>query len=107
MSLKPSFSKMTPDMRKRLKTQIKVKLRRSPGCSLIDLKEWIRGDNSHDWSVVDKRTFHNFLNRNMLKFKQQGNLNRKPGSGGENAVVLRKVNRMVKLTKNKLWKSSR
>ena len=75
MSLKPTFSKMTPDMRKWLKTQIEVKLRRSPGCSLIDLKEWIRGDNSHDWSVVDKRTFHNFLNRNMLKFQQQGNLN--------------------------------
>ena len=99
--------KMTPEMRKWLKIQIECKLKRSPGCSLIDLKEFIREDASHNWNAVNKKTLHNFLDRNMKKFQQTGNLKRKPGSGGENAISLRKVNRIVKLSKNKVWASSR
>ena len=98
---------MTPEQRAWLKEQIKVKMKREQNVSLKELKAWLKEDTSVDWSQVNSKTFHSFAQRNREKFRNQGNLKRKPGSGGNGEISLRKVHQIRELAINKRFRGTK
>ena len=98
---------MTPEQRAWLKEQIQVKLKRDPNVNLKALKAWIKEDASVDWTTINKNTFHSFVQSNREKFRNQGNLKRKPGSGGNGEISLRKAHQIRQLSLNQRFRGTR
>ena len=98
--LEKSF-KMTPEQRAWLREQIIVVMRRDPNTTLKQMKAYVREDPTVDWATVNNKTFHNYLDRNMAKYRDKGSLKRKPGTGGNGQISLRKVQQLGRLTLNK------
>ena len=95
-----------PEQREWLKDQIKVKMKREPNVTLKAIKAWIKEDTSQDWNTIKRTTFHQFVQSNMEKFRAQGNLKRKPGSGEGDEISLRKIQQIKKLSLKKRFRIS-
>ena len=79
---------MTPEQRAWLREQIIVVMRRDPNTTLKQMKAYVREDPTVDWATVNNKTFHNYLDRNMAKYRDKGSLKRKPGTGGNGQISL-------------------
>ena len=58
---------MTPEMRSWLRQQVEVMIRRKPNVTLQEMKVWIHGDNSYNWTDVEKQCLNNFLGKALKR----------------------------------------
>ncbi len=91
-----------------LKCHIHVKLEKEPEISTSEMIKWIKtGQQTFDINHIKAITLFQFTNRNMTKFREQGTLDRKKGSGGSNKTPGKTVGRIKKLIINEKARSSR
>ena len=73
-------------------------IRRKPNVTLQEMKVWIHGDNSYNWTDVEKQCLNNFLGKA---------LKRKDFFWTKWPLVLAKVRKLKRLGMNKLYTGTR
>ena len=100
---------MTPEMRQYLKDQVLVYMRKYNNCTLEDLMAFCKeGDQGgFNLDAIRPDTLKKFMQYQMKKFVEEGNMKRRVGSGGTNKLPRRKVEEIKEHIVNKKWPSTR
>ena len=92
--------KLTKEYKEKLKDQVKVHLRKSPGASLEEMKEFIKQDDPDVFQHVPRQQINSLLKYNMDKFTTYGTLDYR-FAGGRPGLSQERKDEIVDSCKNK------
>ena len=92
--------KLTKEYKEKLKDQVKVHLRKFPGASLQELKEFIKEGDPTVFNDVPRQQVNSLLKYNMEKFTTHGTLEFQSG-GGRPGMSQERKDEIIETCKNK------
>ena len=92
--------KLTEEYKTKLKDQVKVFLRKSPGASLEQMKEFMKQGDPTVFENVPRQQINSFLKYNMDKFTNHGSLDYRY-AGGQPGISQERKDEIIDACKNK------
>ena len=100
---------MNSEARAYLQRHIQVKLEKDPEATPKEVMEWLlSGHQTFDLSLVNYKTLHSFITRNMKKYKETGSMDMLKGRGAKKTKLTRGViNKIKRLSINRKRRGTR